>query len=109
MQRITRASRGHTPARKNKILAAYHKSGLPQKQFAAQAGIGHSTLTLWLRNAAAPANDAAKPAFIPVPNFLPPSPAAAYRLQFPHGLVLEVPPGFASQELSTLLQLLRAL
>jgi transposase-like protein len=109
MQRTTRTGRGHTPARKNKILAAYHKSGLTQKQFAAQAGIGHSTLTLWLRNAAAPAKDSAKPAFVPVPNLLAASPASAYRLQFSHGLVLEVPPGFASQELSTLLQLLRAL
>jgi transposase-like protein len=108
MQRSTRVRRGHTSAQKDKILAAYQRSGLSQKDFASQAGIGHSTLTLWLRQAAS--KDGAPFGFVAVPNLLAASPtAAAYRLKFPQGLILEVPPGFGSAELSTLLQLVRAL
>jgi hypothetical protein len=44
---------------------------------------------------------------VAVPNLLAARPApAAYRLQWPDGLTLEVRSGFAAQELAVLLQLL---
>ena len=108
MQGSTRVRRRYTSAQKDKILAVYQRSRLSQKDFAAQAGIGHSTLTLWLRQAAS--KNSAPSGFVPVPNLLVASATAAgYRLKFPDGLILEVPSGFGSEELSTLLRLVRAL
>ena len=107
--------RPHTPQRltaadREKILAAYDKSGLTQKEFAAQAGIGYSTLTSWLQKAAAPTRDCADATFVPLPNLLAGASAEGqYRLQFPGGVILEVPPRFHPDELSTLLQLVHAL
>jgi len=40
-----------TPEQRAQILADYRQSGLTQKVFAAQTGIGNSTLSLWLRKA----------------------------------------------------------
>ncbi|HEX9596963.1 MAG TPA: transposase [Anaerolineales bacterium] len=106
MQRSTRVRRRYTPAQRAKILAAYQRSQLPQKDFSAQAGIGHSTLMLWLRQAAA--KDSA--AFVPVPNLLSAaSTSPAYRLQFPQGVIVEVAPGFQAEELGTLLKQVQAL
>ena len=97
-----------TPAQRDKILAAYRRSRLSQREFAIQAGIGVSTLTFWLRKAAAgPPQEA--PAFVQVPNLLSPPPAAAvYRLHLAGGVILEMGSGFQAQELAALLQLLRA-
>jgi hypothetical protein len=98
-----------TAIQRAQILTDYRRSGLTQKVFAAQAGIGHSTLTLWLRKATA-GESAVSPTFIPVPNLLPaPRVATAYRLQFPHGLTVEVVPGFDAEELSALLQVVQRL
>jgi len=36
-------------AKRQRLLAAYHRSGLTQKAFAQRHGIGYSTLTQWLR------------------------------------------------------------
>jgi len=109
MQRSTRVRRRYTPAQRDKILAAYQRSRLPQQDFAAQAGIGDSTLTLWLRKAAA-SKVGGQSSFVPVPNLLSAAAAApAYRLQFPQGHVVEVSPGFQSEELGTLLQMIQAL
>jgi len=81
------------------------RSQLSQKEFAAQAGIGVSTLTAWLRKAAV--NKERRASFVAVPNLLPASPSGpAYRLQWPGGLSLEIRPGFSSGELASLLQLL---
>ena len=67
MQRPTRIPRRHTAAQRLEILSAYPRSQLTQKEFAAQAGIGKSTLTAWLRKAA-PAEFSKAAAFVPVPN-----------------------------------------
>jgi transposase-like protein len=109
MQRPTFVCRRHTPSQRDEILAAYQNSPLTQKEFAAQAGIGCSTLTSWLRRART-AQDSNPPAFVPVPNLFPAAaPLPAYRLQFPQGVIVEVAPGFASTELGALLQLVQRL
>lgn len=109
MQRPTHDRQRHSPAQRDRIVAAYQRSRLTQRKFAAQAGIGHSTLTLWLRKAA-PAKPSGQPAFVPVPNLFPTAAAApAYRLQFPRGVIVEVAPGFQSAELGALLQLVQTL
>jgi transposase-like protein len=109
MQRPTRARRRHTPAQRDKIVAAYQRSQLTQKDFAAQASIGCSTLTYWLRKAAR-AKNAGQAAFVPVPNlFSAASRLPAYRVCFPRGVIVEVGPGFQSAELDALLQRVRTL
>lgn len=96
-----------TPAQRNRILAAYQRSRLPQREFATQAGIGLSTLQLWLRKAVAP--PAGATAFVQVPNLLAQAPAAAvYRLHLAGGVILEIGSGFQSEEVAALLQLLPA-
>lgn len=110
MQQSTGVRRRYTSAQREKILAVYQRSGLTQKEFARQAGIGHSTLTLWLREqtTAAPKPDPA--GFVPVPNlFTAGSAAPAYRLQFPRGVIVEVATGFPSGELTTLLEVVQRL
>ena len=105
----THVRRHHSPAQRDKIVAAYHRSRLTQREFAAQAGIGYSTLTLWLRNATTP-QAAGRPAFVPVPNlFATAAATAVYRLQFPRGVIVEVTPGFQSVELAALLQVVQTL
>lgn len=108
MQPISHVRKHLTSLQRDKILRAYQASALTQKQFAAQAGIGLSTLQLWLRKAAA--RPAEKSGFVAVPNLLPASAAAAtYRLQWPGGLSLEVRSGFADRELAALLERLQSL
>jgi transposase-like protein len=108
MQQPTRVQRHRTAAQRQEILTAYQRSQLTQKEFAAQAGIGCSTLTSWLRKAA-PAKPSGA-AFVPVPNlFSAATVVPAYRLQFPRGLVVEVASGFPAAELGALLQLVQAL
>jgi hypothetical protein len=82
---------------------------LPDQAFAAQAGVGVSTLHAWRRKAAVrPAGP--RTAFVAVPNLLAAGPPApAYRLHWPGGLSLELRAGFAVDELAVLLQLLPAL
>lgn len=109
MQRPTRGRRRFNPAQRDKILAAFRRSQLTQKEFAAQAGIGHSTLTQWLRKSGLQPRPGGA-GFVPVPNLLPAGGAVgAYRLQFPRGVIVEVGCGFASEELGALLQLVRRL
>ena len=81
---------------------------MTQREFARQAGISLSTLHLWLKNAS---EEPGPPrGFVAVPNLLAAPPAAAaYRLQWPGGLALEVRSGFAAEELAALLQLLPSL
>ena len=110
MQRPTHVRRHHrTPAQRNKILAAYQCSPLTQKEFAAQAGIGCSTLAAWRRQAAI-AKPAGPPPFVPVPNLFPAAvPRPAYRIEFPQGVIVEVASGFQSEELGALLRGVQAL
>ena len=82
---------------------------MPDKEFAAQAGVGVSTLHAWRRKAAVRPPDP-RPAFVAVPNLLAAGPPApAYRLHWPGGLSLELRAGFAADELAALLLLLPAL
>lgn len=109
MQNSGRIRRRSTPAQREKILRRYRHSQLTAEAFAAQAGIGVSTLHAWRRQAAE-TKSVGGPAFVAVPNLLSLGPASAtYRLQWPGGLRLEVAAGFAAEELATLLQLLPAL
>jgi transposase-like protein len=98
-----------TPEQRAQILADYRQSGLTQKVFAAQAGIGCSTLSFWLRRANG-SQSTHLPAFIPVPNLLPAGGRAApYRIEFPRGLAVSVTAGFRAEELSALLQVVQRL
>ena len=101
--------RRYAAAEIQQILEQCHASGLTQRQFAQQAGLGYSTLTNWLSRAkrgqlARPAG----PQWLPV-EVVPGAarPAAGYQIQWPDGLRLEVGRGFAVQEVRQLLQLLR--
>ena len=108
MQSISHVRKHLTSARRDKILRAYQGSALTQKQFAAQAGIGLSTLQLWLRKA--DDRPEKKSGFVAVPNLLPAHAAAAtFRIQWPGGVSLEVRSGFADRELAALLQRLQSL
>ncbi len=90
-------------------MEAWRASPLPDKAYAAQAGVGVSTLHAWRRKTAIRPLDP-RPAFVAVPNLLAAVPAAPlYRLQWAGGLSLEVGSGFAVGELAALLQLLPAL
>jgi transposase-like protein len=105
MQNSLPVRKHSTPGQREKILRAYQRSQLTQKEFAREAGIGVSTLAAWLRKAAVKGEH--RPSFVAVPNLLPaPSTGPAYRLQWPGGWSLEVGSGFSSEELAALLQLL---
>jgi hypothetical protein len=94
---------------REKILGLYRDSPLTHTAFAAQVGVGVSTLHAWRRQRAE-TKGAGGTAFVAVPNLLPAGPAAApYRLEWPSGLRLEVGAGFAAAELAALLQFLPAL
>lgn len=104
MQSATNRGRRRSPAEREEILRAYRRSQLRQRTFAAQAGIGLSTLQLWLRQAESKPKSVA--GFVEVPNPLrPPKAAAVYRLHLGNGVMLEVSSGFASQEVAALVQL----
>jgi len=105
MQDLTGGGKHATAEQRGKILQSYRESSLTQREFAAQAGISLSTLHLWLKKTPLPKR--AESRFVAVPNLLSPQPApAAYRLQWPGGLTLEVRSGFAVEELAALFQLL---
>lgn len=103
MQTRSRVRRHLTSAEKDEILRSCQRSPLTRKQFAAQVGIGVSTLQAWLRKAAVNQGGNGS-GFLQAPNLLsvsstPPS----YRIQWPGGLSLEVRSGFVDAELSVLL------
>jgi transposase-like protein len=109
MQNVTRVRKHFSFQEREGILQSYVDSQLPQKEFAARAGIGVSTLHAWRKKATGRKRPGGS-AFVAVPNLLPAMPVApAYRLQWPGGLSLEVRAGFAAEELAALLQLLPAL
>jgi hypothetical protein len=104
-----------TSRQRGDILSAYKRTELTQREFAARHDIALTTLQRWLRQ-----RESGSPSqgvrFVQVPNLLAtPEPvrgssaAAAYRLHFPRGLVLEVAPGFQAGEVRLLAQLIQAL
>ena len=99
-----------TRAEKAKIVAAYKRSGLSQRDFALEHGIAASNLQRWVGQFPASAKPAHPAAFVEVPNLLATQPrAGAYRLHFPQGLQLEVARGFEMGEVRALAQLLHSL
>ncbi len=109
MKQSTRVRRRWSGAQKDKMLAAYRRSQLTQRDFAAQAQVGLSTLTRWLRTEARRAASGAAE-LVAVPNlFSAPAGVAAYRLQLPRGVIVEVAAGFQPEELGALLQLAQGL
>ncbi len=103
MQTTSLVRKHSTPAQRDKILRRYQRSQLTQKEFAAQAGIGVSTLQSWLRQAE-PTQAEGSTGFLPAPNLLATTPPpATYRIEWPGGVALEVRPGFAREELVALL------
>lgn len=100
--------RRRTAAQRERILKVYRQSQLSQREFAARAGIGLSTLGLWLRKACT--ETAARGRFVEVPNPLSvvPATAAMYRLHLGGGVMVEVSPGFRCEEVAALVQLFPA-
>jgi hypothetical protein len=98
-----------TSAEREQILQDWRASPLTDREFAAQAGVGVSTLHAWRRRLAV--RPPGRPAtFVAAPNLLAAAaPGPAYRLHWPGGLSLEVCSGFAPAELAAVLQLLPAL
>jgi transposase-like protein len=93
-----------TPAQREQVIQDYRQAQLSQKEFAAHAGIGVTTLQSWLRKVSG-AQRAARPKFLPVPNLVGAAPArSTYRLHLAGGLQLEISSGFRPEELTTLLR-----
>src|SRR4029079_16932633 len=109
MQNKPSLGKHRTTAERKQALADYRRSGLSQRAFAAQAGVGVSTLQLWLRQERdAPAAKATT--FVPVPNLLAQAPASAvYRLRLVGGAVLEIGSDYKPEQLQPLLELLKVL
>jgi len=110
MSTRSRVRKHLTQTQREEILHDYGGTPLSQREFASQAGIGVSTLQLWLRKAAAGRRSARSAGFVEVPNPLAQAPGAApYRLHLAGGIDLEVASGFRSEELASLLRVLRGL
>lgn len=109
MQNKAPVRKHRTPAQRKQLLADYRRSSLPQRDFALQAGVGVSTLQLWLRQE----KHALLPqptTFVPVPNLLAQAAApAVYRLRLVGGAVLEIGSDYQPEPLERLLQLLQVL
>lgn len=109
MQNKRPVRKHRTHAQRKQLLADYRRSGLPQREFALQAGVGVSTLQLWLRQESH-APSAEPTTFLPVPNLLAQATApAVYRLRLVSGAVLEIGTDYQPEPLERLLQLLRVL
>ena len=104
-------SRPHrSAAEKAEWIAAYHRSGLSQRDFALQHGIAPSNIQRWARQHESLVPSQKSAALIEVPNVLASRPGArAYRLHFAGGLQLEVSQGFETGEVRALALLLRDL
>lgn len=106
----SRARQHRTAAEKAELVAAYHRSGLSQRDFALQHGIAPSNIQRWARQHESVSPSRPSAALIEVPNMLASRPGAGpYRVHFPQGLHLEVARGFAVEEVRALAQLLQKL
>lgn len=113
MQKSLKRRSHVAPAEKARLVEAFRTTHLPAKEFAAQHGIGESTLYRWLqqdRQVGGAADPRPAPALIQVPNLFAERPGASpYRLRLPGGQVLEVARGFELGEVRALAQLLHSL
>jgi hypothetical protein len=111
MQKRSPVRKHLTPVQRKELLADYRRSGLTQRTFAIQAGVGVSTLQLWLRQENCPwPTPARSPKFVPVPNLLASVlPPAVYRLRLVGGAVLEIGSDYKREQLEALLQILNVL
>jgi len=99
-----------TRVEKAKLVAAYKRSGLSQRDFALQHGIAASNIQRWVGQFPASAKPAHPAALLEVPNLLASRPSpGAYRLHFPQGFQLGVARGFEIGEVRALAQLLQSL
>jgi transposase-like protein len=110
--RIRTSVRHHkSPSERASIVAAYERSQVSQREFAAGQGIALSTLQRWLRvRTGAVATPSVT--LVEVPNLWEARSqvaGAAYRLCFARGPALEVSRGFDAGEVRVLAQLLREL
>jgi transposase-like protein len=112
MQSKAPVRRNTTVVERARILEACADSELTRTEFAAQYGIGVSTLYQWLRQreARSPKRSAG---LVEVPNLFGrgsgAATPAAYRLHLPGGRVLEVAGGFDAGEVRLLVQLVQSL
>lgn len=110
MEKQPRIRRRFRNDEKAELVAAYHHSGLSQRDFAHQHGIAPSNLQRWVGQREAAAPSAGPAALVEVPNLLAARlGAGAYRLHFPQGFQLEVARGFELGEVRVLAQLLQSL
>lgn len=94
-----------TASERLQILEAFRRSGLTQKEFARQKGIGLSTFHAWLGKSRRQDD---QPSFIAAPNLFAGAAVAHFRFNFSGGLSLEVHAGFRPEELAALLQVAKA-
>ena len=93
-----------TEAEKLQILSGWERSELKQKEYAHQAGVGLSTLGLWLRQAHKK-KPRARLVEVEVAGGVPG--VGRYGLRLSSGIGLEIASGFDAGELRGLLQILR--
>jgi hypothetical protein len=110
MQTKSGLRRYRTRAEKAKIVAAYKRSGLSQRDFAQQQRIAPSNIQRWVPQFPVSGKAAASVGLVELPNLLGNrSGSGTYKLHFPKGLLLEVAPGFEVGEVRVLAQLLQGL
>jgi hypothetical protein len=107
MQEDQTARKRYTPEERERIVAAYRKSQMTQREFAAQAGISLSCLSLWLKKS----KKGSPAGFIEVSPSLPKGwpQLGSYRIESPGGWSLEVGRGFEGEELTRLCQIVKGL
>jgi hypothetical protein len=106
---IKSRSRPHrTTAEKADLVAAFHRSGLGQRDFAIRQGIAPSNLQRWVQRSHLAAKPQGLAALVEVPNLLAAG-SGRYRLHFPKGLMLELTSGFDPGEVRRLAELVQSL
>jgi transposase-like protein len=111
MQQESRPRQRFTPSERARLLAAYRRSDLTQREFASRHELSVACLSAWLRKFKSTKVDDVPSAFMEMPGGLPRAEIsrAAYKIQFPGGLNLEVSEGFRLEELTQLCQMVRGL
>jgi hypothetical protein len=88
------------------LQADYQNSGLTQRHYAQQLGMGYSTLTKWLGKARQMAKPSQPPSHFVAVQTGPLMPVGHYHLRWPGGVCLQLERGFDPQEVRLLLSLL---